>query len=96
MTFTIISGDQTGPDQAALKAAIDIGFAHGGTCPTGRKDEYNRPIPKEFSNLVEEGNFTDYQESCNARTVKNIIDSDGTLIIAHRYPCQRKFKMAQD
>ena len=39
---TIISGGQTGADQAALDAAIDSRIEHGGAVPLGRKTEAGR------------------------------------------------------
>ncbi len=43
----IISGGQTGVDQAALKAAITCKIDHGGWCPPGRIAENGR-IPSVF------------------------------------------------
>lgn len=74
MGFKIVSGGQTGVDQAALKAAITLGIPHGGWCPKGRLSE-NGEIPKEFD--LKETVSSDYSE----RTKKNIDDSDGTLIV---------------
>ena len=37
--FKIISGGQTGADQAGLEWAIHHGAAHGGWCPKGRRSE---------------------------------------------------------
>ena len=37
--FKIISGGQTGADQAGLDWAIHHGVAHGGWCPKGRRSE---------------------------------------------------------
>ena len=72
----IISGGQTGVDRAALDVALKHGIETGGWCPTGRLDEFGR-IPdcyplKELKN----GGFTE-------RTLQNIKDSDGTVIIYH-------------
>ena len=39
MIRKIISGGQTGADQAALDAAIKLGIAHGGWIPKGRLTE---------------------------------------------------------
>lgn len=38
-SFTIVSGGQTGADQAGLDWAIAHGLKHGGWCPKGRKTE---------------------------------------------------------
>lgn len=51
-------------------------------CLSGRVDE-NGKIPKKYLHLKEiSGNFKSKKENYNARTIKNIKDSDGTLIIA--------------
>jgi ribosomal protein L33 len=39
MLKKIISGGQTGADQAALDVAINLGIPHGGWIPKGRKTE---------------------------------------------------------
>lgn len=71
----IISGGQTGADQAALDAAIQMGIPHGGWLPKGRKTEAG-PLPAQY-NLQELDSHL-YRD----RTEKNITDSDGTLIIS--------------
>jgi len=43
MHIKIISGGQTGVDQAALEAAIKTNFPHGGWCPKGRIAENGDP-----------------------------------------------------
>ena len=70
----IVSGGQTGVDQAALDAAIELGLAHGGWCPKGRISE-SGPIDAKYQ--LRELDSTDYV----ARTLQNVIDSDGTLIL---------------
>ncbi len=70
----IISGGQTGVDQGALDFALDHGFECGGFCPRGRKSErgtipYRYPVSE-----IESEEYTD-------RTKKNVLESDGTLII---------------
>ena len=70
----IVSGGQTGADQAALRAAIDLGIPHGGWCPHGRRCEFGQ-IPAKFR-LVES-----HSRQYSARTEQNVIDSDGTLIL---------------
>ncbi|MEO7326456.1 MAG: putative molybdenum carrier protein [Dokdonella sp.] len=71
---TIVSGGQAGADRAALDFAIESGLEHGGWCPRGRKAE-DGPVPAKYQ-LVE-------TESANyrARTVRNVMDSDATLIL---------------
>ena len=43
----VVSGGQTGVDQGALEAAIELGLDHGGWCPRGRLSEAG-PIPTRF------------------------------------------------
>ena len=70
----IVSGGQTGVDQAALATAIELDIPHGGWCPLGRRSE-SGTIPLQYQ--LEEMPTRDYA----ARTRQNIIDSDGTLIV---------------
>jgi hypothetical protein len=70
----IISGGQTGVDRAALDFAMQNGIKHGGFCPKGRKAE-DGPIPPKYHLIEMES--TSYP----ARTRRNIISSDGTLIL---------------
>lgn len=70
----IISGGQTGVDRAALDVALKNGIECGGWCPAGRLDEFGR-IPHRYPlRELEVGGFTE-------RTLQNVKDSDGTLII---------------
>jgi len=70
----IISGGQTGVDRAALDVALKHGIECGGWCPTGRLDEFGR-IPAQYP--VQELEAVGFGE----RTLQNVKDSDGTLII---------------
>lgn len=70
----IISGGQTGVDRAALDFAILRDIPHGGWCPLGRRAE-DGVISSTYN--LEELPTIDYAD----RTRKNIIDSDGTLVI---------------
>ncbi len=72
----IVSGGQTGADQAALDAAIMVNLAHGGWIPKGRKTEAG-VLPGRYN--LSEMDSTDYK----ARTRQNVVDSDGTLIFSH-------------
>ena len=81
----IISGGQTGVDQAALGAARDCGLEIGGWCPPGPMCE-DGVIPPEFP-LKE----TPQERSPDApdvprsqRTEWNVRDSDGVLVITGR------------
>ncbi len=81
----VISGGQTGVDQAALRAAQASGLAIGGWCPPGRESEAG-PIPECFP-LRE----TPAERSPDAphvprslRTEWNVRDSDGALILTRR------------
>lgn len=71
----IVSGGQTGVDRAALDIALALGIPCGGWCPRGRVAE-DGAIPARYP-LQETGSH-DYAE----RTRRNVIDSDGTLILA--------------
>ena len=70
----IVSGGQTGVDRGALDAALAAQFPCGGWCPEGRQSEDGR-IPDNYPLLVLEG--SGYRQ----RTLKNVQDSDGTLIL---------------
>lgn len=76
MVKKIISGGQTGADQAALDVALNLGIPHGGWIPKGRLTE-NGPLDDKYQ--LQEMDSTNY----NKRTEQNVIDSDGTLIISH-------------
>lgn len=70
----IISGGQTGVDRAALDAALEWGIPCGGYCPKGRRAEDGK-IPSVYP--LRELPSPHYPE----RTLKNILQSDGTLVI---------------
>jgi len=73
MIKKIISGGQTGADQAGLDVAIDLNIPHGGWIPKGRKTE-NGTLPAKYQ--LTEMNSTSYPK----RTEKNVLDSNGTVI----------------
>jgi hypothetical protein len=75
----IISGGQTGVDRGALDAALEAGFPCGGSCPEGFKAE-DGVIPERYP--VEELANADYVQ----RTLRNIQDGDGTVIIYSEQP----------
>ena len=76
MIKKIISGGQTGVDQAALDTAIKLKIPHGGWIPKGRLTE-DGPLPDKYQ--LQEMPTESYSE----RTEQNVIDSDGTLIMSH-------------
>jgi hypothetical protein len=76
MIRKIISGGQTGADQAALDVAIKLGIPHGGWIPAGRRTEAGRLADTYH---LRETPTADYAE----RTEQNVLDSDGTLILSH-------------
>jgi hypothetical protein len=71
----IISGGQTGADQAALDAAIEMGVPHGGWVPLGRMTEKGRLSPRYNMQEIDAINY-------DLRTEKNVTDSDGTLLFS--------------
>jgi hypothetical protein len=70
----IVSGGQAGADRAALDWAIGHGVDHGGWCPRGRRAEDGVLAP--VYRLRETGS-----KGYRARTVRNVVDSDATLIL---------------
>jgi hypothetical protein len=71
----IISGGQTGVDRAALDACLEKKFPCGGWCPKGRLAEDGR-IDLKYPLKETENSIYKF------RTRRNVLDSDGTLIIA--------------
>ena len=76
MIQKIISGGQTGADRAALDFAIRHNIPYGGWVPKGRKTE-DGTLPEKYN--LQEMPTGQYSK----RTEKNVLDSDGTLIISH-------------
>lgn len=71
----IISGAQTGVDRGALDAALAAAFPCGGWCPADRSAEDGR-IPDRYPlTPLAHGGY-------RARTRQNVLDSDGTVILA--------------
>jgi hypothetical protein len=82
MLTRVISGGQTGVDQAALRVAASLGIAIGGWCPPGRVSE-DGTIPASFP-LTEtpDDRSADAPEIPRSqRTEWNVRDSDGTLLL---------------
>lgn len=75
----IISGGQTGVDRAALDAALKYGAPCGGWCPEARLAE-DGPISARYP--LREIPGGGYRE----RTLRNILDSDGTVILCFGTP----------
>jgi hypothetical protein len=69
----VISGGQTGVDQAGLDYAIEHGIPHGGYVPKGRKSEAG-PIPAKYQ-------MTEHPASTYPpRTEANVAAADATVI----------------
>ncbi|HKG23815.1 MAG TPA: putative molybdenum carrier protein [Blastocatellia bacterium] len=78
----VISGGQTGVDQAALRAARERGLALGGWCPPGRACEAGI-IPSSFplQETPEDRSPGAPDTPRSQRTEWNVRDSDATLIL---------------
>lgn len=77
----IISGGQTGADQAGVVAAKLCGFQTGGTMPAGFRT-LNGPNP-EFAK--EYGLQESIDSTYHTRTVQNVCDADGTIRFARDF-----------
>jgi hypothetical protein len=86
----IISGGQTGVDRGALDAALVTGFCCGGWCPVNRVAEDGEiperypltPLPSVNATVASEARpARQVGEQYRARTLKNVQDSDGTVIL---------------
>jgi hypothetical protein len=84
----IISGGQTGVDRAALDVSLEFGFPCGGWCPAGRKAEDGK-IPLRYP--LKALPTASYSE----RTLKNIVEADGTVIF-YRKPLQGGTKLTAE
>jgi hypothetical protein len=82
MLQKVISGGQTGVDQAALRAALACGLARGGWCPPGRDSEAG-PLPASLP-LAETPGERSPDAPAVARSLRtewNVRDSDATLVL---------------
>jgi hypothetical protein len=75
----IISGGQTGADQGALAACMQLGFPHGGWIPKGRRTEKGK-VPARYRMRQH------WSRHYPPRTEKNVMDSDGTVIFTYGKP----------
>ena len=75
MNLKIVSGGQTGADQAGLEFAAEQGLEWGGWVPLGFKNE-SGTIPARFQPGLKEMPTDSYR----LRTEANVADSDGTVI----------------
>ena len=78
MLHKVISGGQTGSDQAGLIAAARFGIATGGWMPRGFEtaDGPNPRLAERFGLREHTGGYVE-------RTSTNVRDSDGTIRIAN-------------
>lgn len=84
MIEKIISGGQTGADEAGLQAAFNLGLKTGGTAPKGWRitqrdgtDGKNLQLENIFGLI--ESKHRNYQK----RTIQNVLDSDGTALFGY-------------
>jgi hypothetical protein len=78
----IISGGQTGVDQAALRAARASGLSIGGWCPPGRICESGLiPLEFELQETLEDRSVDAPEVARSQRTEWNVRDSDATLVV---------------
>jgi len=87
MIEKIVSGGQTGVDQAGLLVAAELGIEVGGWCPKGGLDENGSSILEQYTCMKEAKTINP-----DERTKLNVEDSDGTLIIVPSLPLPEKIK----
>jgi hypothetical protein len=75
----IVSGGQTGADQGALAACVQMGFPYGGWVPKGRRTEKGK-VPERYRLRQH------WSRHYPPRTEKNVVDSDGTVIFTYGKP----------
>ena len=75
----IISGGQTGADQGALSACLQLGFPCGGWVPKGRRTEKGR-VPARYRMRQH------WSRHYPRRTERNVRDSDCTIIFTYGKP----------
>jgi len=75
----IISGGQTGADQGALSACVQMGFPYGGWIPKGRRTEKGK-VPARYRMRQH------WSRHYPPRTERNVVDSDCTVIFTYGKP----------
>ncbi len=75
----IISGGQTGADQGALAACVQLGFPYGGWVPKGRRTEKGK-VPERYRMRQH------WSRHYPRRTEKNVKESDGTVVFTFGQP----------
>jgi hypothetical protein len=71
----IISGGQTGAEQAAIEVAMTFDFTHGGWVPKDSLSKNGVISAKYHLNETSSAGYTDHME-------RNVLESDATLIIS--------------
>eukprot|EP00929_Paragymnodinium_shiwhaense_P115589 TRINITY_DN84563_c0_g1_i1.p1 TRINITY_DN84563_c0_g1~~TRINITY_DN84563_c0_g1_i1.p1 ORF type:complete len:216 (-),score=41.14 TRINITY_DN84563_c0_g1_i1:343-990(-) len=82
----VVSGGQTGVDQAALSCALAAGISIGGWCPHGEVDE-NGPLPAALAPHLEEVTdeiWSDFAVAGDFQSVSSSLAFDPTDIFARR------------
>lgn len=96
MTLKIVSGGQTGVDQAGLEAAVELGLDFGGWAPHGWIAE-NGMVPAPYrGRMKEHPDCGSRGRNYRTRTLANIRDSQATLILVERLPLEGGTKLTND
>ncbi len=80
MIRKILSSGRTGVEMAALDVAIKLGISHGGRTGRGMRND-DGPIRKDYG--LKQIMTVGYKEAME----RNVIDSDGTLLISRGVKC---------
>lgn len=73
----IVSGGQTGADRGGLDAARELGLPWGGWAPKDWRAE-DGAIPEVYRASMRTAASRRYED----RTLRNVIDSDGTIVVS--------------